>query len=245
MAPKKQPKTGGQAGGRAGRPSGPIAGTKDKTVRVPSAWNARSVDPTNQRGAGQRTTGGMAGGRAGKPAGKIAGQAGTRAPKASGITMSGDRQAAIKGANNPAGPRAPKPAWGPVPTATEARNARNAANRAAKGYGKPSALETNIRNTVGTIKSAAQLASRGGALAAGLQAYNTGAGTLTANAPKIAKQISAMKNRVGPKMVGPKKVGPGKVGTIAQSFDKSFAAARKAGKSEFTFKGKKYNTKMK
>lgn len=31
----------------------------------------------------------------------------------------------------------------------------------------------------------------------------------------------------------------------AQSFDKAFAAARKAGKSEFTWDGKRYNTKMK
>ena len=45
--------------------------------------------------------------------------------------------------------------------------------------------------------------------------------------------------------VGPKKVGPKKVGTEAQNFDKTFAAARKSGKSTFTWKGKKYNTKMK
>jgi hypothetical protein len=45
--------------------------------------------------------------------------------------------------------------------------------------------------------------------------------------------------------VGPKKVGPKKVGTRAQSFDKAFAAARKAGKKEFTWKGKQYNTKVK
>ena len=44
--------------------------------------------------------------------------------------------------------------------------------------------------------------------------------------------------------VGPKKVGPKKVGTQAQSFDKAFAAARKAGKKEFTWKGKRYNTKV-
>tara|TARA_B100001093_G_scaffold510746_1_gene577205 strand:+ start:569 stop:1219 length:651 start_codon:yes stop_codon:yes gene_type:complete len=46
------------------------------------------------------------------------------------------------------------------------------------------------------------------------------------------------------KKVGPKKVGPKKVGTIAESFDKAFAAAKKAGKKEFTFRGKRYNTKM-
>ena len=52
------------------------------------------------------------------------------------------------------------------------------------------------------------------------------------------------RKKVGAKKVGPKKVGPKKVGTIAESFDKAFAAARKAGKKEFTFKGKRYNTKM-
>jgi hypothetical protein len=32
--------------------------------------------------------------------------------------------------------------------------------------------------------------------------------------------------------------------STAQSFDSSFAAARKAGKSTFTWRGKKYNTKL-
>lgn len=44
------------------------------------------------------------------------------------------------------------------------------------------------------------------------------------------------------KRVGPAKVGPKKVGTVAQAFDKSYAAAKKAGKKTFTFKGKKYTT---
>ena len=43
--------------------------------------------------------------------------------------------------------------------------------------------------------------------------------------------------------VGPKKVGEGKVGTIAQAFDKAYAAAKKDGKKTFTFKGKSYTTK--
>ena len=148
-------------------------------------------------------------------------------------------------------PQAPKPAWGPVKNASMAELQGKDAVKAAQI--KRTARATSER--MGAIVKGAQAARnvagalkagiRGGALAAGLQAYNTGAGTLTANAPKIAKQISAMKNKVGPKMVGPKKVGPAKVGTITQAFDKSFAAARKAGKSEFTFKGKKYSTKMK
>ena len=53
------------------------------------------------------------------------------------------------------------------------------------------------------------------------------------------------RKKVGPAKVGPKKVGPKKVGTEAQSFDKAFAAARSAGKSVFTWKGKKFNTKTK
>ena len=43
--------------------------------------------------------------------------------------------------------------------------------------------------------------------------------------------------------VGPKKVGPKKVGTVAQAFDKAYAAAKKSGKKTFMFKGKKYTTK--
>ena len=63
------------------------------------------------------------------------------------------------------------------------------------------------------------------------------------------KAMAKAKAIKGSPVLGPKKVGSGggggKVGTIAQAFDKSFAAARKAGKSGFTFQGKRYNTKMK
>jgi hypothetical protein len=76
-----------------------------------------------------------------------------------------------------------------------------------------------------------------------LKARPTAAGTVTAaqsgrapsrfaNARDVAmKKASAIK---GSPVVGPRK-----------SFDESFAAARKAGKKEFTWKGKKYTTKMK
>jgi hypothetical protein len=203
-----------------------------------------------------------------------------------GITMSGDKQAAIKaGGQRPA----PKPAFGPVPTGPSERtirsmeagpgkvkagmgggttlsnkpgaNAANAqaakdaarmANRIAKGYGGMSAQQTanvnkvgNSLRGVGGVMRGVGGVMRGGAFAAGIQAYNTRGGTISEMDPKLAQRIAAMKNKVGPKMVGPKKVGTGKVGTIAQAFDRSFAAARKAGKSEFTFQGKRYNTKMK
>jgi hypothetical protein len=40
-----------------------------------------------------------------------------------------------------------------------------------------------------------------------------------------------------------KRVGPKKVGTAEQAFDKAYAAAKKAGKTTFTFDGKSYSTK--
>ena len=66
----------------------------------------------------------------------------------------------------------------------------------------------------------------------------------TGNKSRFAgKRAEAMAKAKGIK--GSPVLGSKKVGTVSQSFDKSFAAARKAGKSGFTFKGKKYNTKMK
>jgi hypothetical protein len=52
------------------------------------------------------------------------------------------------------------------------------------------------------------------------------------------KRASAIK---GSPVVGPRKASSG---SAASSFDSSFAAARKAGKSTFTWRGKKYNTKL-
>ena len=80
-----------------------------------------------------------------------------------------------------------------------------------------------------------------------LKARPTADGTLTAaqsgrapsrfaNARDLAmKKASAIK---GSPVVGPKK-------SAAGQFDSAFAAARKAGKKAFTFKGKKYTTEMK
>ena len=204
-------------------------------------------------------------------------------PKPSrGITMSGDKQAAIKaGGTRPA----PKPAFGPVPSGPSERTIRSMeakpatvkggmsqqstlsskpganaaraqagkdaarmANRVAKGYGGMSAQQTaniakvgsNLRGlTVGALKTGI----RGGAFAAGIQAYNSGDGTLAgrgmgkfANARDLA--FAKAQGIKGSPVLGGKK-------SVAASFDSAFASARKAGKSGFTFKGKKYTTKMK
>jgi len=169
-------------------------------------------------------------------------QGGTRTAsvaKPSGITMSGDRAAAIKGAGNPAGPRAPKPAFGPVPTATEARTARNAANRTAKGYGMPGKVESGLRRAAMTAARVGRGLTPAGVAYETLKARPTAAGTLPpgkfANARDLA--FAKAKGIKGSPVLGAKK-------SVAASFDSAFAAARKAGKSGFTFKGKKYNTKM-
>ena len=211
-------------------------------------------------------------------------QGGTRTMVAAtprGITMSGDKQAAIKaGGTRPA----PKPDFGPVPTgpsertirsmeagpakvkggmsqqstlsskpganaaanaakAQAAKDAARMANRTAKGYGQPGKVEANLRKAAGMGMTAARVA-RGvtpiGVAYETLKARPTAAGTLPpgkfANARDLA--FAKAKGIKGSPMVGGKK-------SMAASFDSAFAAARKAGKSGFTFKGKKYTTKMK
>jgi hypothetical protein len=198
--------------------------------------------------------------------------------KPSGITMSGDKQAAIKaGGTRPA----PKPAFGPVPSGPSERTIRSMeakpatvkggmsqqstlsskpganaaraqagkdaarmANRVAKGYGQPGKLEAGLRNVAGRGMTAARFLAR----AAGPVgvAYETlkhrphAAGTLPPG--KLAnardKAFAKAKGIKGSPVLGGKKSG-------AAQFDSAFASARKAGKSGFTFKGKKYTTKMK
>ena len=271
MAPKKPLKTGGKAGAVPGRPGKPMAGLRDKTVRVPAAFNAKTVDPTNQRGAGQRVTGGLAGGRAGKPAGKIAGQTPKPAAKPSGQFKA---------------PSVPKPGTATKPQGTPQAQAWFNQNKPSARLGKQMNAQ-QMANLNKVRQGLAPVASLlGGARNIAFDAIKDvvtprsfADSTLSAQAPKIAKQLANMKPSaskpakpaastsrfvgardkamakakaikgspvLGPKIVGPKKVGSGsKLGTIAQAFDKSFAAARKAGKSEFTFQGKRYNTKMK
>jgi hypothetical protein len=271
-------------------------------------------------------------------------QGGTRTAsvaKPSGMTMSGDRGAAIKGAGNPAGPRAPKPAFGPVPTgpsegrirsmeagpgkvragmgggttlsskpganaagAQAAKDAARMGNRAAKGYGKPGKLEAGIRRAASkvtnTVKNAAYQYSKAQTLKnipGNISALKTGVAGVALNAasdkylaPLARKAGTALgKNVVIPAARALDDAMPGinsrdermrsntkaaKTGnnsrfagardkamakakgikgspvlggkkSVAASFDSAFAAARKAGKSGFTFKGKKYTTKMK
>jgi hypothetical protein len=116
-------------------------------------------------------------------------------------------------------------------------------NRTAKGYGQPGKVEANLRKVAGMGMTAARVA-RGvtpvGVAYETLKARPTAAGTLPpgkfANARDLA--FAKAKGIKGSPVLGGKK-------SVADSFDKAFASARKAGKSGFTFKGKKYTTKMK
>ena len=127
--------------------------------------------------------------------------------------------------------------------AQAAKDAARMANRAAKGYGQPGKVEAGIRRAAGMGMTAARIAR--GVTPAGvayetLKPRPTAAGTLPpgkfANARDLA--FAKAKGIKGSPVLGGKK-------SVAASFDSAFAAARKAGKSGFTFKGKKYTTKMK
>ena len=134
--------------------------------------------------------------------------------------------------------------------AQAAKDATRMANRTAKGYGVPSKVETGLRQAYGAAKGVASLAS--GARSVGLAAIAdtlrprptgsgatlTGQGTVSKFANARDKAMAKAKGIKGSPVLGGKK-------SAAASFDSAFAAARKAGKSGFTFKGKKYNTKMK
>ena len=324
MAPakKKPPVTGYRQASDKGRP------TKSTPQKRPTSAMPGPRPKTSTRTS--NTTGMVSPKPTAKPKAKPAAK--PTAPR--GMTMSGDRGAAIKGAGNPAGPRAPKPSWDQkgnlkrpaLPaagqtsgnrTATRIEGMRNRiiANVAA---GKPSGVRTgqpaNIKGALpaagktggNQANAAVKRAVQGGTgnislLKTGLAGLALGAlsdkylsplarkaGTAlgknvvipaaralddampginsrdermrsnskaaeTGNTSKFAgardKAFAKAKAIKGSPVLGPKKVGSGggggKVGTIAQAFDKSFAAARKAGKSEFTFQGKRYNTKMK
>jgi len=126
-----------------------------------------------------------------------------------------------------------------------------------QGRPKVSRVGGQIKLKTGSMKTSSNnLRARGTAALAGALAAGTLRNPVTKAKSKEAKEKAnksigkyntrdadgTVRSRA---KVGPKKVGPKKVGTIAKSFDKAFAAARKAGKKEFTFKGKRYTTKTK
>ena len=151
-------------------------------------------------------------------------------------------------------PRTPAPGTGNVVrTAIEygqkykeaQRQATRSAKQAKGNYGK---LVSTVAKGLGSAAMGALRKNPVVGPAAAVSAPRpTAAGTISAaqggrarsrfeNARNTAfKKASAIK---GSPVMGPRK-------STAGQFDSAFAAARKAGKSTFTFKGKKYTTKMK
>lgn len=151
------------------------------------------------------------------------------------VTTAGGRSTSPGGANAPANAR-------PV-----VRNAAsNVASARMRGVLRTAAAGRTAAN-VAKVASIAKGASPATVAYETLKARPTAAGTVTAaqggrapsrfaNARDLAfKKASAIK---GSPVVGPRK-------STAGQFDSAFAAARKAGKKEFTFKGKRYTTEMK
>ena len=97
------------------------------------------------------------------------------------------------------------------------------------------------------------LGGRLGAAVAGLQAYNTGDGTRTAAAARgdLSKrrqpttQEKAQYARDEAKARAANAERQKKYNSTGKGFDDAFASARKAGVNEFTWNGKRYNTKVK
>lgn len=120
-----------------------------------------------------------------------------------------------------------------IKAAAQAKRAR-LANRAAKGYGKPGGLERGMKAGVYAA-----------AVKEGLTARNTAPGTISSVDPKLARRIEAQQKSGKQFAAQEAKARKANQSRKTSSFDDAFRSARKAGVKTFTWKGKKYTTKMK
>jgi len=102
--------------------------------------------------------------------------------------------------------------------------------RVTQGQGKTAAA-ANILKTASALMSVSKGGVKAAAVKEGLTARNTADGTLKGKSPANVK---------GPAV--PARLTQG--GLDKGSFDNAFRMSRKAGKSTFTWRGKKYNTKI-
>jgi hypothetical protein len=108
------------------------------------------------------------------------------------------------------------------------------ANRAARGYGKPGGLEKGIKG------SAMLMAAK-----EGLTARNTAPGTISSMNPKLARRIEGMQKSGKQWAAQEKKARAANAKRANSTFDDAFKSARRAKAKTFTWRGKKYTTKMK
>lgn len=114
----------------------------------------------------------------------------------------------------------------------QAEVARAQARRGARAAMKNMEGTLKAARTARNVAGAAAGISRGGAAAAGLQAYNTGDATL-----KAALKRGDYKPKQGPT------ASTSQGSFNKKTFDQAFKAARSSGAKEFTWRGKRYNTK--
>jgi len=204
----------------------PVTSDKRRAQRVKGSETARKTGSKDRVTQGRGVTRDRTGAPRGAQGPRTAPQQGPNR-KVSGII--GTRQGSTRTATNP--PPTPGTKLGKIKPSQMASNVVNAAARRIVGDGSAAALQmAQIAAKALRDKKAKENQAKAAKAASSVGKYNT----------KDSDGTVRSRAKVGNKTVGTKKVG-----TIAQSFDKAFAAARKAGKKTFTFKGKKYNTKLK
>lgn len=141
------------------------------------------------------------------------------------------------------GPRTPAPGTGNVVRTAIERGRAAAAQKGARAATQAMSRTLAAARTARNVAGAAKMAGPVGAAAAVMAPRPLADGSMAGrnygkfqNARSEAfKKAKAIK---GSPVVGPRK-------SAAGQFDSAFAAARKAGKKEFTWRGKRYNTKVK
>lgn len=145
------------------------------------------------------------------------------------VTSSQQRGNRVKTSTARVTSNAPREQGAALKQAAQVRRGAKAASQRMSGVLK--AAKT-ARDVLGVVKNV----TRGGAFAAGLQATNTAKGTL-----------SEARQKYGAKAM-PQKQGPSQKTTQSsfnkKTFDQAFKAARTSGAKEFTWRGKRYNTKL-
>lgn len=115
------------------------------------------------------------------------------------------------------------------------------ARRGAVAANRRMARKLAVAGAKRVLGAAGKMAGKASLFYEGLKANNTAKGTLE----EARKKYGDKAIRPAPaKKAAPKKKS-GKLGAGAKSFDKAFAAARRAGKKEFTWRGKRYHTRLK
>jgi len=116
------------------------------------------------------------------------------------------------------------------------------ARRGAVAANRRMARKLAVAGAKRVLGAASKLAGRAGLFYEGLKANNTAKGTLEEARQKYGDKAIRPQPKPKPK---PKPKKPAKLSAGAKAFDKAFAAARRAGKKEFTWRGKRYNTRLK